>query len=146
MNVALQNRQRRVQLNTAWLRSAAELALDHCAARSADGRFALRNLPEVGVAIVSDAAIARLHLRFMAIRGPTDVLTFHHGEVVISADIAATQAGCRGHPVEIEIALYTVHGFLHLNGFDDRTAPEAARMSRVQANILRRCRLQLPPL
>jgi probable rRNA maturation factor len=123
----------------------AELALERCATHSGDGHFALRELAEVGVAIVSDAVIARLHLEFMGIEGPTDVLTFHHGEVVISADTAAAHAEQRRHAVEVEIALYTVHGFLHLNGFDDRTSPEAARMRRTQSRILRWCRLQLPP-
>lgn len=145
MRVAWKNRQRSVRLNTGWLRSATGLALERCAAHCGDGRFALRGFEEVCVAIVSDAAIGRLHFKFMAITGPTDVLTFHHGDVVISAETAAAEAKQRGHAVEIEIALYTVHGFLHLNGFDDRTPPEAARMRRVQANILRWCRLQLSP-
>ena len=138
------NRQRRIPLNLAWLRRAADFALPRCAALSDDGRFALRDIAEITVAILSDSAIARLHLDFMKIAGPTDVLTFDHGEIAISAETARDHAGHYGHAVEIEIALYTIHGFLHLNGFDDRSAPAAARMRRVQSRVLRAVRAALP--
>ena len=103
-------------------------ALPLCADLSDDGAFALRRLDEITVALLSDVGIARLHLDFMQIPGPTDVLTFEHGEIAISAETARDHAAHYGHASEVEIALYTIHGFLHLNGFDDRSAPAAARM------------------
>ena len=139
------NRQRRVRLNLAWLKRMAALALQRCGELSAQGRGALRQFQEVTVALVSDAVMARLHLQFMGLAGPTDVLTFDHGEIVISAETAAAEAASRRIEPEMEIALYTIHGFLHLNGFDDRTAREAAGMRRVQSGVLRWCRAQLPP-
>ena len=145
LKATLLNRQRRVPLDIAWLRRAAALALPKCAALSDDGRFALREIAEINVAIVSDAAMARLHLDFMGIAGPTDVLTFEHGEIAISAETARDFASRFGRAVEIEIALYTIHGFLHLNGFDDRRVPAAARMRRAQARVLRAVRAELPP-
>ena len=137
------NRQRRIPLNLAWLQRAADLALPQCAALSDDGHFALRDLDEITVAIVSDAAIARLHLDFMGLAGPTDVLTFEHGEIAISAETARDYAARYGHAVEMEIALYIIHGFLHLNGFDDRSARPAARMRRAQQRVLRVVRATL---
>ena len=141
--VVVVNRQRRVPLDLPWLRSAADLALPLCAAVSDDGAFALRRLDEITVALLSDAAIARLHLDFMQIPGPTDVLTFEHGEIAISAETARDHAAHYGHAIEVEIALYTIHGFLHLNGFDDRSAPCAARMRRAQNRVLRAVRAAL---
>lgn len=144
--LALLNRQRRLPLNTRWLRQAARLSLPKCLELSDDGRFALRALPEVVVAIVSDAAIAKIHVDFMGIEGPTDVITFDHGEIVMSAETARDYAARYDHPIEHELALYTIHGLLHLNGFDDLAAAPAARMRRAQERVLREVIQRLPPL
>lgn len=144
MNLVLLNRQRRVPVDTRWLRRAAALALPRCAELSDDGRFALSALPEIVVAIISDTAIAKIHVQFMGIEGSTDVITFEHGEIVVSADTARTAAVRFRHPIEHELALYTIHGFLHLNGFDDLAAAPAARMHRVQRRVLREVLQQLP--
>lgn len=140
------NRQRKVRLAMGWLRQFAQCALPYCCEESDDKRFALKNLPEVEVAIVSDRVIAAVHQQFMNIPGATDVITFEHGEIVMSAETAASYAAEHGHPVEHELALYTVHGMLHLNGFEDATSREAARMRRVQDRIWKECLTQLPPL
>ena len=137
------NRQRRVPIDLAWVRSAADLALPRCLALSDDGRFALRDLEEITVVIVSDAAIARLHRDFMGIAGPTDVLTFEHGEIAISAETARDYAARYDQKVEVEIALYIIHGLLHLNGFDDLSPHPAARMHRAQQRVLRAVRAAL---
>lgn len=139
MKIRVQNRQRTVALNVPWLRRFAGAALDQCAGDSGDGHFALRNLEEIEVAIVSDRTMARIHSQFMGITGPTDVLTFQHGEIVLSAETALDHARRRGHLVDTELALYIVHGLLHLNGFDDLTPGDAARMRRTQQRILKAC-------
>lgn len=131
------NRQRRVPFDLRWLRRAAKLALPRCLAVSDDGRFALRALEEITVAIVSDAAMARLHMDFMGLPDPTDVLTFEHGEIAISAETARIYAQRYNYPIEREIALYIIHGLLHLNGFDDLHPQPAARMRRTQQRVLR---------
>jgi probable rRNA maturation factor len=89
-------------------------------------------LDEVVVTIVSDRRIERIHRDFMAIEGATDVITFEHGDVVMSADTALREALGRGYRVEVELGLYVVHGFLHLNGFDDRSQAPREEMQRVQ--------------
>lgn len=144
MTVTLQNRQRAVALDTAWLRRFAETALPACAEVSANGRHALRALAEVEIAIVSDRVIDRVHRQFMGIAGATDVITFDHGEIVISAETARARAPEFGHGIEEEIALYTVHGLLHLNGFEDAAPRDAAAMRRVQDRIWKACLRRLP--
>jgi len=137
LKVLVLNRQRRVQFGLAWVRQAADLALSRCLALSENGRFALRDLEEITIVIVSDRAMARLHRDFMGIAGPTDVLTFEHGEIAISAETARDYALRYDQKVEVEIALYIIHGLLHLNGFDDLSPHPAARMRRVQQRVLR---------
>ena len=73
----------------------------------------------------------------MSVRGPTDVITFQHGEIVISADTARRQARQFGTSLLHELQLYLVHGLLHLRGFDDRRPGEAKRMARRQERIVR---------
>ena len=143
-HIILQNRQRAVRLDLAWLRRFAPLALEKCREVSDDGKFALKGLDEISVAIVSDRMIARLHVEFMGIPGATDVITFEHGEIVMSAPTAALYAAEHGHRVEQELALYTIHGLLHLNGFDDATSRDAARMQKVQTRVLKECLAMLP--
>ena len=144
--IILQNRQRALPLDLPWLRRLAPLALAKCRDLCADGNFTLKSFGEISVAIVSDRTIARLHAEFMDIPGPTDVLTFAHGEIVMSAETAALYAADYGHCLEQELALYTIHGLLHLNGFDDATARDAARMRKVQNRVLKECLAQLPSL
>ncbi len=72
----------------------------------------------------------------MDVPGATDVITFAHGEIVVSAATAARQAHQNGEVVEREIARYIVHGFLHLNGHEDADPEEAALMWQAQEQVL----------
>ncbi|MEP6668468.1 MAG: rRNA maturation RNase YbeY [Chthoniobacter sp.] len=139
MSIQVHNRQRAVRVRLPWLRSLAEIALEKCREYSGDGRFALRQIAAVEVTIVSDRVIADVHQRFMNIPGATDVITFEHGEIVTSAQTAAVYARQFGHDVDQELALYIVHGLLHLNGYDDLTRSDAALMRRTQQHILKTC-------
>ena len=139
----VENRQRAVKFDVRWLRRFGELALAESVRHSGDERFALRDLAEIEVAVVSDRVIAAVHRKFMKIDGATDVITFHHGEIVISAETARSCAVRLEHPVEEELALYTVHGLLHLNGFDDHSKASRARMHAVQRRILRACLIEV---
>ncbi len=138
------NRQRRVPLDLPWLRRFATRALDECVQVSGDGTFALTRIPTVEVAIVSDAVIAKVHQDFMGIAGATDVITFDHGEIVTSAETARIYAAEHGHSVDEEVALYIIHGLLHLNGYDDTTPKAKATMFRVQGLLWGRLRAELP--
>ncbi len=79
---------------------------------------------EVGVWICDDAEIADLHQRFMDIPGPTDVLSFpgdapYLGDIAVSFETAEVQAADVGHTICREIAYLSLHGLLHLFGYDD---------------------------
>ncbi len=111
-------------------------ALPLCVERSAEGGGVLAGLGLVEVAVVSDAAIAAVHAEFLGDPAPTDVITFDHGEIVVSADTAAVRAPEFGHPVDRELALYVIHGLLHLAGFGDREGEEFERMREMQEEVL----------
>jgi len=143
MQISLYNRQRTVRFSMTRLERFAPLALESCLREPAPGANAgaapLPHLPAVEVTFLSDAAIARIHRQFMNIPGPTDVITFDHGEIVIGVGAAQANAGLYGKPLEEELALYIVHGLLHLNGFDDKEAAAAKLMRHTQERILAHC-------
>ncbi len=93
-------------------------------------------LEEIEVAIVSDEEIAAVHGQFMDDPSPTDVITFEHGEIVISATTALREAESRSWPVERELLLYLIHGLLHLHGEDDLDESARKRMHRMQNAVL----------
>jgi probable rRNA maturation factor len=96
----------------------------------------IASLKQIDILIVSDRRMAALHKAFCEIPGATDVLTFQHGEIVISADTAATQARMFHTSVTAEIQLYLLHGLLHLAGFDDATPSERSEMHQLQKKLM----------
>ena len=99
----------------------------------------------ISVALVDDAAIHTLNRRHLAHDWPTDVITFHlsapdesvlAGELIVSAEMAATTAREAGVDPAAELMLYVVHGLLHLCGYDDQDAEDAAAMRRREAEVL----------
>jgi probable rRNA maturation factor len=103
----------------------------------ADEEVILDQLETVEISLVSDEAIAAVHGEFMDDPTPTDVITFHHGEILVSSETAMREACAHGHTHEEELLLYIVHGLLHLNGYDDLTPSARDRMHRRQDEILR---------
>lgn len=137
--IVVLNRQRSVGVELRWLKRFADLALPLCIAESDDGLFALGALEEVVVTLVSDRRIDAMHRQFMNIDGATDVITFEHGEIVISMETAARCALEFGHSPMEEAALYLTHGLLHLNGFLDADPVDRTRMHGVQDRIWSLC-------
>ena len=127
------NRQRRVALARTRLEDFARRALVLCARERGAG---LTSLAQVDVVIISDRKMSELHRRFLHIEGPTDVITFQHGEIFISVETARRQARAEGTTLLYELHLYLVHGLLHLQGFDDRLPKERRRMAALQERIL----------
>lgn len=121
-------------------------------------RFAfdqLRVNPEADVAIVAvdEAAMEQLHIQWMDEPGPTDVLSFPMdelrppkpgeepamgvlGDIVLCPTVAAKQAVAAGHSVEAELQLLTVHGLLHLLGYDHAEPDEEKEMFGLQDSLL----------
>lgn len=112
------------------------LALPLALENPAHGGGVLAELDEVEISIVSDEVIAQVHQDFMGISGATDVITFAHGEIVISAQTARAYATEFGNSFEKELMLYIIHGLLHLAGHEDAERQEREAMERIQAQIL----------
>lgn len=112
------------------------IALPLCLAEPAEVQGGLPYLHEVEVNLVSDEVIGRIHDEFMNDVSPTDVITFHHGEIFISVDTAEREGVKFGHSIEKEALLYLIHGLLHLNGHEDKEDDERAAMKKIQEEIL----------
>ncbi len=107
-----------------------------------------RHDAHIGIALVDDEEIARLHGEFLGKDGPTDCITFDlsedadfdnacvEGDVVVSIETAAREATRRGHSLAAETCLYSIHGVLHLLGYDDLNDEDAARMHALEDEIL----------
>lgn len=100
---------------------------------------------EVSLAFVDNPTIHRLNKQFLDHDEPTDVLSFPlgegkgrlAGELVIGAEVALAQAEERGHDVQAELALYVIHGLLHLCGHDDKTPAGTTAMRQRERHYLR---------
>lgn len=102
----------------------------------------------LGVALVGDEEMRKLHLEFLGLDSATDVLSFPlgpadgsgpggiFGEVVVSLETALREGKRRGIPPEREAALYAIHGALHLTGLDDRDPASRRRMRRAERKYL----------
>ena len=101
----------------------------------------------ISIALVDDATIQVMNRRHLAHDWPTEVISFRlsepddpvlAGALIISAEMAATTADQARVDPRAELALYTVHGLLHLCGFDDSTDDEVVRIRRRENEILTR--------
>jgi probable rRNA maturation factor len=134
--IVVRNVQRKIPVGAADLEKFAAKALKFCLRLPKKRATDLDKLSKVSILIVSDRRMASLHRRFLNEHGPTDVITFQHGEIFISAETARAQARRFGSTFGRELRLYVVHGLLHLNGYDDRDKAGARKMRLVQEKIL----------
>ncbi|WP_300343026.1 rRNA maturation RNase YbeY [Nesterenkonia sp.] len=108
---------------------------------------------ELSVALVDEQAMEQLHLQWMDLPGPTDVMSFPMdeltpgtaeapvtegalGDVVVCPAVAAAQAAEAGHSLGDELCLLTTHGVLHLLGYDHAEPAEREEMFSLQARLL----------
>ena len=134
--VIVRNLQRAVPIDVADLEKFAAKALQLCLQLRKSEPTDLTKLREVAVLFVSDRRMTFLHRRFLNQSGPTDVITFQHGEIFISAETARRHARTFVNSLAREVRLYVVHGLLHLHGFDDRSEADARKMKTAQEKIL----------
>jgi probable rRNA maturation factor len=130
----------------------AEHELAECARHVLDAMH-VHPQAELSVLLVDEDAIAALHERWMDLPGPTDVMSFPMdelrpgregapsgpglvGDVVLCPQVAARQAEAAGHPVAEEVLLLTVHGTLHLLGYDHAEPEEEREMFDLQRRLL----------
>lgn len=105
-----------------------------------------RRRASISIALVDQAAIHAINRDHLGHDWPTDVISFDLsepgdailvGELVVSAEMAAATAVDLGVAPGDELALYVVHGLLHLCGYDDLTELDAAAMRRREDELLR---------
>ena len=139
LEVIIGNNQEVTEIPESWLTAleivaheAAALALQNAVGHDSP----LSHLATLEVALVDDLTSDQVHRDFMDIEGPTDVITFHHGEIVIGAEVAERQAAEYAEPLAREILRYLVHGLLHLAGHEDTEPEERAKMEATQETIV----------
>ena len=103
--------------------------------------------------LVDEAAMEVLHVQWMDLPGPTDVMSFPMdelrpgregddpeegvlGDIVLCPSVAARQAAEAGHATEEELLLLTTHGILHLLGYDHAEPEEEREMFELQRQLL----------
>ncbi len=110
---------------------------------------------ELSMVLVDEPTMAGLHEQWMDLPGPTDVMSFpmdeltpggrpdapepgeaQLGDIVLCPTFAAKQAIAARHSAEHELAILTVHGVLHLLGFDHAEPEEEKRMFGLQNQIV----------
>lgn len=123
-------------------------------------RFVIRKMDvnpgaELSMVLLDTNAMADLHMRWMDLPGPTDVMSFPMdelepggrpdapdpgpsmlGDIVLCPQFAAKQAEAAGHSLGHELALLTVHGVLHLLGYDHAEPEEEKEMFALQRQLL----------
>jgi probable rRNA maturation factor len=133
------------------------------------GQMDVHPLADLSMLLVDEAHMTNLHEKWMEEPGPTDVLSFpmdelrpHSiagpnrtrgrdeddsepvllGDVVLCPQVAAAQAKEHGHSTQAELELLTVHGVLHLLGYDHADPEEEVEMFALQNELLRDWREQ----
>jgi probable rRNA maturation factor len=108
---------------------------------------------EVSIVLADDEYIHELNLSYRGKDRPTDVLSFALnegeepeiidgpaevllGDIIISVETASRQAEEYGHSLEREMAYLTVHGILHLLGYDHESPDDKAEMRTEEEHVL----------
>lgn len=108
---------------------------------------------ELSITLVDEQAMSDLHVRWMNLEGPTDVMSFPMdelregaegklaeqgllGDIVLCPSVAEAQARIAGHSTEEEMLLLTTHGILHLLGYDHVEPHEERIMFALQRKLL----------
>jgi len=97
---------------------------------------------EISLAFVDDPTIHRINKQFLNHDEPTDVITFPlrkkplEAELVIGVEVAIREAAERKLDVHDEVALYVVHGLLHLCGYDDHSERDRKEMRERERHYL----------
>ena len=122
-------------------------------ARYALERMRIHSLSELSVILVDAAAMEQLHIQWLDEPGPTDVMSFPMdelrpgkedeelpqgllGDIVLCPEVALKQSKAAGHSMDDELQLLTVHGVLHLLGYDHDEPEDEREMFGLQKQIL----------
>ena len=141
MRINIKNLQRTVKIKTQDLKKIVAGIL----------RIEGKTRAEVSVLLVDNATIKKLNRKYRGLNRTTDVLAFSQqeggywqgnpdllGDVVISIDKTLSQSRQYKQSFKKELCLYTIHGCLHLLGYDDTSRASRKRMEKRQKEILGR--------
>lgn len=131
------------------------------AAKYALARMDVHPAAELSITLVDMTTMADLHMRWMDLPGPTDVMSFPMdeivpggrpdasapgpqvlGDIVLCPEFAMGQAKESGSSLIAEIAMLTVHGVLHLLGYDHAEPAEEKEMFGIQGELLQAFRAE----
>ncbi|MDQ2756107.1 MAG: rRNA maturation RNase YbeY [Actinomycetota bacterium] len=117
------------------------------------GQMKVHRQSDLCLTLVDEAAMETLHVQWMDLPGPTDVMSFPMdelrpgaedsepqegvlGDIVLCPGVAVQQAREAGHTTQEELLLLTTHGILHLLGFDHAEPDEEREMFELQRQLL----------
>lgn len=117
------------------------------------GEMRVHPQAELCIRMVDEETMTVLHVQWMDLPGPTDVMSFPMdelepgrdgeepqegvlGDIVLCPSVAAKQAAEAGHATIEEMLLLTTHGILHLLGYDHAEPEEEKEMFELQRQLL----------
>jgi probable rRNA maturation factor len=109
---------------------------------------------ELAIVLTNDSAIRLLNRYWRGTDAATNVLSFRAqgaggetslmGDIVLAYETVAREAHDEGKPFAHHVAHLTVHGFLHLSGYDHQRSKDADEMEKLERKILRRLAIPDP--
>lgn len=118
--------------------------------RAAEATLADRKIKKAGITIVlgNDAEVKELNHQYRAKNKPTNVLSFpdgsvidgqkQWGDIILAYETIVCEAASQGKSIKHHVTHLTIHGVLHLLGFDHETEKEAGIMEAYEIAILAR--------
>ena len=113
------------------------------------GELKLNPECDLNLGFIDDQYMTELHIKWMDLPGPTDVLSFPMdmpesageaatlGDIVICPSVAAQQAASAGHSVNHEIFILAAHGLLHILGYDHANSADEKVMFALQEKLVK---------
>jgi len=130
LDVTVTNRQRLLKIDARLLKKIARHVLAELGVTGGS----------LGIVLVNDQVMAKLNAQYHQVEGPTDILTFDYGggagELIISVEHAKSQARQFRSTPSRELALYVIHGLLHLRGHDDAAPRQRRNMRAAEKRLL----------
>lgn len=135
MDITIKNLQTKIPIRRPAVKQIAQKTLEYLG----------QTQGELSIVFVSAQRMKLLNARHLNHHYPTDILTFDYrqpddsafaAEIVICPSVAKHNALVFGKTFTQEIALYVIHGLLHLMGFNDHSVQETARMRKKETEVI----------
>lgn len=110
---------------------------------------------EICISMVDRETSAQFNETYRGKKGPTNILSFHYdampgvpqeslGDCAICADVVEAEAAAQHKKLESHWAHLTIHGMLHLLGYDHETEHDAAIMEALEIKLLHHLNIENP--